>query len=110
MNGEWAKFSKKIEKPEIIKEMIKIPDEIIVCLEEVQLKIAGDINKNYIALSLLKLDPEKIEEGYYGSKLVLYEIDSASKSFKFIYTKTFEMTITCLSHYQGHLVAIALED
>jgi hypothetical protein len=50
-------------------------DEIVVCLEEVKLKIAGDIEKNYIAISKVKLDSDKIEEGFYSSKLLLFDIE-----------------------------------
>ena len=48
---------------------------MIVCLEEVQLKIGDDVYKTYIAMSTVKLDSEKIEEGFYSSKLMLYDIE-----------------------------------
>lgn len=83
---------------------------MIVCLEEVQLKIGDDVNKTYIAMSTVKLDSEKIEEGFYSSKLMLYDIEPGSKQFKVAVVETFKMTITCLSHYRGHLVAVILEN
>jgi hypothetical protein len=88
----------------------KTIDDIIVCLEEVKLKIAGGIEKvtlskqlisfqNYIAVSTVKLDSEKIEEGFYNSKLILYDIDPVAKAFDSKFNDNHSMMITCLSYY-----------
>jgi hypothetical protein len=61
----------------------------------------------------VKLDSERIEEGFYSSKLMLYDIESvagkAATAFKVCFVDNYKMSITCLSHYQGHLVAVILE-
>lgn len=46
-NGQWKQFAQSIENPVIIKEPIKIKsyDDVVVCLEEVKLKITGDVFK-----------------------------------------------------------------
>jgi hypothetical protein len=100
-NGQWKQFSQSIENPQYIVETTrgKTLDEIVVCLEEVKLQIAGGAEKNYIAISKVKLDPEKIEEGFYSSKLMLYDIEPGQKVFKVPYVDNHSMTITCLTHY-----------
>jgi hypothetical protein len=57
----------------------------------------------------VKLDSDKIEEGFYSSKLLLYDIEPGSKVFKVVFVENHTMTITCISHYQGHLVAVIRE-
>ncbi len=88
---------------------MKSTDDVIVCLEEVKLKIAGDIEKNYIAMSTVKLDTDRIEEGFFSSMLILFDIEPGAKNFKLVFAENYKMTITCLSHYRGHLVAVILE-
>jgi hypothetical protein len=53
----------------------------------------------------VKLDSDKIEEGFYSSKLMLFDIEPGHMVFKVAYVDNHTMAITCLSHYQGHLVA-----
>ena len=53
----------------------------------------------------MKLDSDKIEEGFYSSKLMLFDIEPGHMVFKVAYVDNHTMAITCLSHYQGHLVA-----
>lgn len=57
----------------------------------------------------MKLDSDKIEEGFYSSKLMLYDIEPGQKVFKVVFVDNHQMTITCLSHYQGHLVTVIKE-
>ena len=67
------------------------------------------MEKNYIAISTVKLDSEKIEEGFYSSKLMLFDIEPGSQVFKVVFVDNHTMTITCLSDYKGHLVAVIKE-
>jgi len=47
----------------------------------------------------VKLDSEKIEEGFYNSKLILYDIDPVAKAFDSKFNDNHSMMITCLSYY-----------
>lgn len=60
-------------------------------------------------MSTVKLDSDRIEEGYYSSKMILYDIEAGQKEFKLVFCENYKMTITCLSHYRGHLVAVIME-
>lgn len=83
---------------------------MIVSLEEVVLKIANGVEKAYIAASTVEIEPDKMEEDYYSSKLVLYDIQEPSdKTFHLIYGEKYKMSITCLSYYRGHLAAVMMD-
>lgn len=86
--------------------MVEVPDEIIVCMEEVSLKVTADSIVNYIAVSTVKLDGARVEEGFQASKLMLYTIEPGQTKLKAVYSDVHKMTITCLSHYKGYLAAV----
>jgi len=50
-------------------------------------------------MSTVKIDPDKMEEGYYSSELILQDIDPQTKQFKIVSVISHEMAITCVSHY-----------
>ena len=60
-------------------------------------------------MTTVKLDSDRIEQGFYNSKLFLYDIEPGKTTFKLAFFDNYQMSITCLSHYQGHLVAVILE-
>lgn len=47
----------------------------MLCLEEVRLKLMSGAEKNYIAVSSIKIDSNAVEEGFYSSFLQIYDID-----------------------------------
>ena len=90
--------------------MIKQPlqtDEMVVCLENVKLKINDGSYKNFIGVSSLRIDSAMIEEGFYLSFLLIFEIDPSSRNLKARCVESHKGgTITCLTDYQGSLVAV----
>ena len=46
-----------------------------MCLEEVRLKLMSGNERNFIAITSIKIDSTAIEEGFYSSFLHLYDVD-----------------------------------
>mmetsp|Transcript_22369 Transcript_22369/g.21546 ORF Transcript_22369/g.21546 Transcript_22369/m.21546 type:complete len:467 (-) Transcript_22369:500-1900(-) len=103
-DNDWRSYSTNFYKDQCLKISDFLPDEIITCLEEVKLKgVSGKI-KNYIGVSTLKLDSQMIEEGFYSSHILLYDIKQNRVAN--LITENCKGTITCLTHYQGYLTVV----
>ena len=59
------------------------PDEIVISLKQVRLKLKNGSLKNYIGFSTMKLDSTILEEGYYSSYLQIYGIEDGKFKMSF---------------------------
>lgn len=108
--ANWRQLSQSLDSPVTISEAMQQPNEMIVCLEEVVLKLTTGVEKAYIAASTVEIEPAKMEEDYYSSKLILYDIkDAADKTFQLVYGEKYKMSITCLSCYRGQLATVMMD-
>lgn len=68
------------------------------------------VEKNYIATSTVEVDPLKMEEDYYSSKLMLFDIaEPQAKKFNLVCAENYKMSITCLSSYRGKLAGVMMD-
>eukprot|EP00347_Sterkiella_histriomuscorum_P002524 403367821 len=105
-DGVWRTYTQNFEPQMKLRQTFK-QDEIVVNIEEARLLHNDNVTyHNYIAMSTIKIDSQVLEEGFYNSFLYLLDIDQKEKRLKICILEAFQGSITCLTHFQGRLIAV----